>query len=388
LAPVAGAAVSRSVRTLVVTSSFPRHEGDAAGAFLVPWCRAVMAHAGPVAVVAPRGRGRQDAVVGGVTVERVAYAPRRWERLFYEGGAPANLARAGLAPGAALGASAVLAMSRDVLVRDGAVDVVAAHWLVPAGLAAALARQAGGPPFVAWAHGSDVAMLGAWPGGRALARWVATQAAAVVAPCATLARETERMVGWQPGTVRVTPLPVERPDRVTPSRGTRVGYLGRLVAGKGVEVLVRAAAAAGVSVVVAGDGPERSRLEALAVRLGARVAFAGVVTPSQRPAFLAPLAVLAVPSTGHEGAPVVVSEAQAHGVPVLGSRVGGLAEMLPDDALVEPAAPPAWAMALTRALQDGAWRARQRAWGRRRTARLTPRALGPVLADVLRSAAG
>src|SRR3972149_1396470 len=53
-------------------------------------------------------------------------------------------------------------------------DVVYAHFLVPAGLAAALASRA---PLVVTAHGQDVANIGAIPGGRAPPRFVACRPA-------------------------------------------------------------------------------------------------------------------------------------------------------------------------------------------------------------------
>src|SRR5437870_7149175 len=57
-------------------------------------------------------------------------------------------------------------------------DVVYAHFLVPAGLVAALASQA---PLVVTAHGQDVRNIGVLPGVRAATKYVVRRAAAVVA---------------------------------------------------------------------------------------------------------------------------------------------------------------------------------------------------------------
>ena len=71
------------------------------------------------------------------------------------------------------------------LIRDAAraargfhPDVAYAHFLVPAGLAAALATRA---PLVVTAHGQDVANIGSKPGVRSATRHVVRRAATVIA---------------------------------------------------------------------------------------------------------------------------------------------------------------------------------------------------------------
>src|SRR3970040_2450598 len=70
-------------------------------------------------------------------------------------------------------------------------DVVYAHFLAPAGLAAALASRA---PLVVTAHGQDVRNVGSIPGVRAATRYVVRRAAAVVAVSQWLRRSLEEAV--------------------------------------------------------------------------------------------------------------------------------------------------------------------------------------------------
>ncbi len=81
-----------------------------------------------------------------------------------------------------------------------------------------------------------------------------------------------------------------------------------------------------------GDGPERERLVALARRLGihAQVDFLGSIAPSGVPKELERAGLLVLPSC-NEGLPVVLMEAMAAGVPVIATRVGGVAELVQDD---------------------------------------------------------
>ena len=83
-----------------------------------------------------------------------------------------------------------------------------------------------------------------------------------------------------------------------------------------------------------------------------RVNFLPPVLSEKVVATLAGYDLLAVPSQWLETGPLVVLEAFAAGVPVLGSRRGGIAELVKDGVdgiLVEPDSAPAWAAALQNA---------------------------------------
>ncbi|WP_260439501.1 glycosyltransferase [Humibacillus xanthopallidus] len=135
-----------------------------------------------------------------------------------------------------------------------------------------------------------------------------------------------------------------------------VGYAGRLDPAKGVDVLVRAAALeATVRVRVAGDGPERESLEALADQLGIadRVEFVGPLAAEALPDFYRSLDALAVPSlttaSWVEQFGRVALEAMACGTPVVVSDSGALPGAVDGAALVVPEGDPA---ALAKALQQ------------------------------------
>jgi glycosyltransferase involved in cell wall biosynthesis len=111
-------------------------------------------------------------------------------------------------------------------------------------------------------------------------------------------------------------------------RGRYLLFLGRLSPEKGAATLLEAHRPAEHGrLVIAGDGPERARLEARA-RDG--VEFLGAVSPDEVPALLADAQALLVPSLSYEGAPRAVVEAYAAGVPVVASRIGALCELVHD----------------------------------------------------------
>jgi glycosyltransferase involved in cell wall biosynthesis len=109
-------------------------------------------------------------------------------------------------------------------------------------------------------------------------------------------------------------------------------------------------------VLIAGDGPERGRLEELSqsLGLGETVMFLGF--RDDVPSVLATLDV-AVFSSASEGSPLAVMEAMDAALPIVATRVGGVPDLIADGEhgfLVEPGDPAALAEAVTRALGDPA----------------------------------
>jgi len=132
---------------------------------------------------------------------------------------------------------------------------------------------------------------------------------------------------------RVQPLPHYLPAEIVSdhSRAAEGGYalvLSRLSPEKGVEDAITAAAAAGVPLRIAGDGPERERLEQLAARTGSRVELLGRVPPARVTELLQGAAMVLMPSRCHEFSPYSALEAMAQGVPVVATAMGGLPELL------------------------------------------------------------
>ena len=107
--------------------------------------------------------------------------------------------------------------------------------------------------------------------------------------------------------------------------------VGRLSHEKGQEHLIRAAARwrGRARVVIAGDGPDRPRLERLAREVGCAdsIVFAGL-TPHVAP-FYAIADVFVLPSLS-EGSPNALLEAMAAGLPIVATNVGGVPEIAAD----------------------------------------------------------
>jgi glycosyltransferase involved in cell wall biosynthesis len=135
--------------------------------------------------------------------------------------------------------------------------------------------------------------------------------------------------------IAAKPGPDERPTRAP----IQVGYMGRLDTIKGIGDLVRAVTSLprDISLRLEFRGPVRNEAERACVRVlralsagDPRIEFAPAVAPSEALEALATYDVLCCPSLSLEGGPTVAIEAQAVGTPVIGSRIGGLAEIVRD----------------------------------------------------------
>ena len=221
----------------------------------------------------------------------------------------------------------------------------------PKALAAGWVAARTGKPYVVQVWGTDVELARRAP---LLARPVLRNARLVIAASTALA-ESARELGA--AEVRVIPSGVDLPAEVGEEASPpEVLYAGRLSPEKGVLELV--AAADGMKLVVAGDGPLRPRVP------GAL----GFVPHGELQGLYARAAVVACPSR-REGFGVACLEAMSHGRPVVATDVGGLRDLVVDGEtglVIPPRRPEALRAALERLLADEQLRRRLGASGRER----------------------
>jgi glycosyltransferase involved in cell wall biosynthesis len=222
-------------------------------------------------------------------------------------------------------------------------DVVYAHFLVPAGLIAAVASRA---PLVVTAHGRDVRNVGAIPGIRALTRLTVRRAAAVVAVSDYLRGELEAKVPEAQGKTHVIDSGVELERfRVEPAppNGPHFLCLGALTERKNVERLAEAFERLGEGTLTfVGEGPLRARLEGRR-----KVEVVGSINHDEVPSRIASAHVVCQPSLIEPFGQAVL-EAMACGRSVVATRIGGPPEFVPHGAgvLVDPLDPDALTDAL------------------------------------------
>jgi glycosyltransferase involved in cell wall biosynthesis len=328
------------VKVGLLTTGFPRFEGDHCGSFLLTLAQGLVAQGHTVRVLAPEpGRHLPPPRWSGIEVRWVPYLrPRARQRTFYGAGAPDNLrAHPARSVGAATFSALLLREARRSL-ED--CDTLVSSWCLPCSLVAS--AVAGGRDHLAICHETDLRWLGKAPGAATLAHRIAAGATSF---WFLSARHRDRFLstaGLDPSRVpaHVGPMPIGPSAPPKESRaalrralgieGFSVLFLGRLVPVKGVDQLLRAAAASNepVHVRIAGDGPERRKLTALARHLGVDAAFEGWVSGERKEALLVACDAVVVPSRAGDGLPTVLFEAKARAVPIVATRAGAIPDAL------------------------------------------------------------
>jgi phosphatidylinositol alpha-1,6-mannosyltransferase len=280
-----------------------------------------------------------------------------------------------------------LARHIDRLAHDAGAKLVVLDPALPLGLV--------GPrlslPYAVVLHGAEVTVPARLPGSSALLRRVLAGARLLIAAGTYPADEAVRLVGASaPPVVQVPPgvdtarfAPADpaaagptgdaRARLGLPPTGPLVISVSRLVPRKGMDVLIEATARLapshpGLTLAIAGDGRDRSRLQRLVHRTGAPVRFLGRVPDADLPALYAQADVFAMVCRNRwggleqEGFGIVFLEAAACGVAQVAGDSGGAAEAVVNGetgfVIDDPRRAPAVADAIARLLDDPARRAR------------------------------
>jgi teichuronic acid biosynthesis glycosyltransferase TuaC len=240
-------------------------------------------------------------------------------------------------------ATAVAPTLRRLLASAYDFDLIDAHYFYPDGVAAAMLGRRFNKPVVITARGSDLNLIARNAVPRRLIRWAACRAHGVITVSDAL-RCVAEGIGIAPAKLTVLRNGVDtglfRPlDRASVRaahglRGRVLISVGNLVPLKGHELVIEALALLPeAQLLIAGEGPEQSRLEELALRGGVsgRVRFLGAL-PQERLVEYYGAADALVLASSREGWPNVLLESLACGTPVIASNVGGCAEVIGESA--------------------------------------------------------
>ncbi len=224
-------------------------------------------------------------------------------------------------------------------------DCIDAHFVYPDGLAAILLGKFLDIPVVVSARGTDINLYPTFRLIRPMIRWTLHESASVIAVSAAL-KEKIVEIGCAAEKVHVIPNGVDairfqqipkkdaRARLNIPEDGPMLLSVGSLIPSKGHELLIRAIELvkrryAGVQLYILGEGTFRGELENLVTKLGLgdRVKLLGKRPNEELPEWFSAADVSCLVSA-REGWPNVVTESLACGTPVVGSRIGGIPEIL------------------------------------------------------------
>ena len=224
-------------------------------------------------------------------------------------------------------------------------DLIDAHYYYPDGVAAGLLAKWLGKPFFVTARGTDLNLIPEYPFPRKLILKTASAASGSIGVCKALIDSLEQL-GADPVKLhtlrngvdleRFTPEPRElaRQRLGLQTQGPYLLSVGHLIERKGHHIAIEALVALpGVTLLIAGSGPEERALKSLASRLGVsdRVHWAGVVPQAELRWWYSAADVLTLCSS-REGWANVLLEAMACGTPVIATDIWGTSEVVSTEA--------------------------------------------------------
>jgi glycosyltransferase involved in cell wall biosynthesis len=232
---------------------------------------------------------------------------------------------------------------RRMIAEGRRFDLIDAHYFYPDGVAAVRLAREFGLPVVVTARGTDINLIPEFPTPRRMILNAARQADGLITVCQAL---KDRMIELGIPAERITvlrngvDLSLFHPEgrdgarRQLGFQRRTIGSVGWLIERKGHHHVIAALAKLpDTDLVIAGEGPERARLERLAVSLGVadRVRFMGSLDQRQLAEVYRALDALVLASS-REGWANVLLEAMACGTPVVASSVWGTPEVVAEPA--------------------------------------------------------
>jgi glycosyltransferase involved in cell wall biosynthesis len=314
-------------RIAVLSSSYPREPGDASGHFVASEAHALQRAGHEVHVIAP---GAGAALVDGVRVH--------WLSDQGAFGWPGVLPRLREKPERAFGVCAFAFRARGALRDLGPFSRVQAHFLLPSAwpIVSLATTRARACELELIGHGSDVRMFcrlpkhlrqhiaKGWLARGARVRVTSTELAALLCAANPELSDVVRVAASRID-VQGVPRRAEARKRLDLAESSAILLIvARLIPDKRVALALRALELLeleAATTIVIGDGPEAARLRARFPK----VRFTGRLSRAETLCFIAAADVL-VSASALEGAPTVVREARALGVPVVAVAAGDLAE--------------------------------------------------------------
>jgi glycosyltransferase involved in cell wall biosynthesis len=334
------------MKIAILTSSFPRYPGDYQGNFVFHHARGQVWPGNEVHVICPHVLGAPFyEVMDGITVHRFPYFyPYRFQRLSSSTGMYTALRHSFLAVlQLPLFLISELCCTWRVIYRHR-IDLIHSHWFIPSGIIGAATAFIWRKPHVISSHVFDVNLFEKFRFFVPFLSAISASADLITTNSKYTKQQIESLV-LLPCPCIVIPMGVrqaQNPPLLNGSDRHIILFVGRLVEWKGIDTLIRSMiivrkAIPGSSLNIVGEGPLREPLQRLVqdARLTGTVSFCGGVSNEDLEKLYNSASVFVLPSRPYnslvmEGLGVVLLEAMSHGVPVIGSNVGGIPDIIND----------------------------------------------------------
>lgn len=360
------------IRIILLSSSYPSVKEEVSRDFMTDFADSLMRRNIRVFVICPHKPGLPFGELSkNISIIRFPY----WftlsgQRLGEKGGIIASLAKS---PIISLQIIPFIICQFIVVlktIRREQIDLIHSHWIIPQGFVGAMVRLCTRIPHVTSIHGTDIHFIHKFSMIYPLTKILDHYTNAITFNSRYTCRLFREIVPIKKKH-RIIPMGIYADDythntEINVSSKKRVLFIGRLIELKGISYLIQAIKIidsydSNIGLSIVGDGPIKSELEKLAkdLNISSKVNFYGYINRESLYSVYKSADVFVLPTITiygqTEGLGVVLLEAMASGVPVIGSNTGGITDIIEDGVnglLVPEGDPQALADAIIRILEN------------------------------------